>query len=135
MKDNIFVHNLRLNLDHEEDLAIHRALMNFRKDIYKSKSEYHKMRLYTGIYGENVGAQEIPGVIKKQNYISRETLQEILSDFKADIMKEISEMVISIFADKVFARIPVAMIETKSKQVEEELDDAVVEAACRYFGT
>ena len=60
MDDNIYVHNLRLNLNHDEELALHRALMNYNKDIYKSKSDYHKKRLYAGIFGERDYIEETP---------------------------------------------------------------------------
>ena len=40
MKDNIYCHNLRLNLDIQEQLNVHGFLMQFDKDKYKSKNAF-----------------------------------------------------------------------------------------------
>ena len=133
MKGNIYVHNLRLNLEHEEDMALHRALMNYNQEFYKSKSDYHKKRLYAGIFGERDFVEEIPGVIKQKTFVSMEELKEILSAFKAEIMKEISELVISLFKGKVFAHLPVGMFGANATKTSETVDDELETTACKYF--
>lgn len=133
MKGNIYVHNLRLNLEHEEDMALHRALMNYNQEFYKSKSDYHKKRLYAGIFGERDFVEEIPGVIKQKTFLSMEELKEILSAFKAEIMKEISELVISLFIGKVFAHLPVGMFGTNTTKTSETVDDELETTACKYY--
>lgn len=133
MKGNIYVHNLRLNLEHEEDMALHRALMNYNQEFYKSKSDYHKKRLYAGVFGERDFVEEIPGVVKQKTFVSMEELKEILSTFKAEIMKEISELVISLFIGKVFAHLPVAMIGADATKTSETVDDELETTACKYF--
>lgn len=133
MKDTIVVHNLRLNLAHEEEYAIYRALMNYNKDIYKSKSDFHKRRLYAEIYGERDYAEEDLGAIKQKNSVSMDELKEIMLNFKAEIMKEISEMVISLFMDKIFAHLPLEMVGSNAVKSEQEVDDEVEAAACKYF--
>ena len=133
MDDNIYVHNLRLNLNHEEELALHRALMNYNKDIYKSKSDYHKKRLYAGIFGESDFDEEVPGVVKQKTSVSMEELKEILLTFKAEIMKEISEMVITLFMGKIFAHLPLEMVGASAIKSEEEVEDELESVACKYF--
>ena len=133
MKGNIYIHNLRLNLEHEEDMALHRALMNYNQEFYKSKSDYHKKRLYAGIFGERDFVEEIPGVVKQKTFVSMEELKEILSAFKAEIMKEISELVISLFMGKVFAHLPVGMFGANATKTPETVDDELETTACRYF--
>ncbi|MBQ8627648.1 MAG: hypothetical protein IJ419_16020 [Agathobacter sp.] len=133
MKGNIYVHNLRLNLEHEEDMAFHRALMNYNQEFYKSKSDYHKKRLYAGIFGERDFVEEIPGVVKQKTFVSVEELKEILSAFKAEIMKEISEVVISLFMGKVFAHLPEGMFGANATKSSEEIEDEVEATACKYF--
>ena len=133
MDDNIYVHNLRLNLNHDEELALHRALMNYNKDIYKSKSDYHKKRLYAGIFGERDFAEEIPDVVKQKASVSMEELKEILSAFKAEIMKEISEMVITLFMGKIFAHLPLGMVGANAIKSDTEVDDELESVACKYF--
>lgn len=133
MKGNIYVHNLRLNLEHEEDMALHRALMNYNQEFYKSKSDYHKKRLYAGIFGERDFVEEIPGVVKQKTFVSMEELKEILSAFKAEIMKEISELVISLFMGKVFAHLPMGMFGANATKTSETVDDELETTACKYF--
>lgn len=133
MKGHIYVHNLRLNLEHEEDVALHRALMNYNQEFYKSKSDYHKKRLYAGIFGERDFVEEIPGVVKQKTFVSMEELKEILSAFKAEIMKEISELVISLFIGKVFAHLPVGMFGADATKSSEEIENEVEATVCKYF--
>lgn len=137
MKDNIVVHNLRLNLDHDEDLALHRALMDYNRNIYKSKSDYHKKRLYAGIFGERDYIEETPEDSEKKTFVSMEELKEILLTFKLEIMKEISEMVISIIMGKLFAYLPSGMgganVVTTREEIGDVVDDEVEATACKYF--
>ena len=137
MKYNIVVHNLRLNLNHEEDYALHRALMGYNRDIYKSKSEYHKKRLYAGIFGERDYVEDIPEDSEKKTFVSMEELKEILLTFKSEIMKEISEMIISIIMGKLLAHLPSRMVGANAVKTVEEIgetvDDEVEEVACKYF--
>ena len=133
MDDNIYVHNLRLNLNHDEELALHRALMNYNKDIYKSKSDYHKKRLYAGIFGERDYIEETPEDSEKKTFVSMEELKEILLTFKSEIMKEISEMVITLFMGKVFAHLPSGMVGADAIKSDAEVDDELESVACKYF--
>ena len=133
MKGNIYVHNLRLNLEHEEDMSLHRALMNYNQEAYRSKSDYHKKRLYAGIFGERDFVEEIPGVVKQKAFVSKEEVKEILSAFKAEIMKEISEMVITLFMGKIFAHLPLGVVGANAIKSDTEVDDELESVACKYF--
>ena len=133
MDDNIFVHNIRCNLDHEEDYELHKALMNFNQDIYKSKNDYIKKALRFAIYGDRDFEADSIGVAKRKTFVSTEELKGILSEFKAEIMKEISEMVISLFTGKIFAHLPLEMVGTNAVKSEEEVDDELEATACKYF--
>lgn len=133
MEDNIFVHNIRCNLDHEEDYELHKALMNFNQDIYKSKNDYIKKALRFAIYGDRDFEADSIGVAKRKTFVSTEELKGILSELKAEIMKEISEMVISLFTGKIFAHLPLEMVGTNAVKSEEEVDDELEATACKYF--
>ena len=133
MQDNIVVHNIRLNLTHEEDYAIHKALMNYNQDIYKSKNYYMKSLLRFAIYGERDYEADSTGVVRQKTLVSAQELKEILSEFKVQIMKEISEMVISIIMGKIFAQLPVGMVATNPVKSGEEVDDELATTACKYF--
>ena len=133
MRDNIIVHNIRLNLDCERDLAVHRALMNVRKDICKSKNEYIKKRLYGAIYGEKDHWEELSEDVEEKTSVSKEELKVILSEFKAEIMKEISEMVISLFMDKILSQLPLETLASGVTKATETVDDELEATACKYF--
>ena len=133
MDDNIFVHNIRCNLDHEEDYELHKALMNFEQDIYKSKNDYIKKALRFAIYGDRDFEVDSVGVAKRKTFVSEEALKEILAEFKAEIMKEISEMVISLFMDKILSQLPLETLASGVAKTIETLDDELEATACKYF--
>ena len=66
-----------------------------------------------------------------------EELKEILLTFKSEIMKEISEMIISIIMGKLLAHLPSRMVGANAVKTVEEIgetvDDEVEEVACKYF--
>lgn len=133
MEDNIFVHNIRCNLDHEEDYELHKALMNFNQDIYKSKNDYIKKALRFAIYGDRDFEADSIGVVKQKTFVSTEELKGILSEFRADIMKEISEMVISLFMGKIFNHLSLETLVTGTTKSTEIVDDELAVTACKYF--
>lgn len=133
MEDNIFVHNIRCNLDHEEDYELHKALMNFNQDIYKSKNDYIKKALRFAIYGDKDFEADSIGVAKQKTFVSTEELKGILSEFKTEIMKEISEMVISLFMGKIFNQLPLETLVTGATKSTEIVDDELAVTACKYF--
>ena len=133
MEDNIFVHNIRCNLDHEEDYELHKALMNFNQDIYKSKNDYIKKALRFAIYGDKDFEADSIGVAKQKTFVSTEELKGILSEFKAEIMKEISEMVISLFMGKIFNQLQLETLVTGATKSTEIVDDELAATACKYF--
>ena len=133
MEDNIFVHNIRCNLDHEEDYELHKALMNFNQDIYKSKNDYIKKALRFAIYGDKDFEADSIGVAKQKTFVSTEELKGILSEFKAEIMKEISEMVISLFMGKIFNQLQLETLVTGATKSTEIVDDELAVTACKYF--
>lgn len=133
MDDNIFVHNIRCNLDHEEDYELHKALMNFNQDIYKSKNDYIKKALRCAIYGDRDFEADSVGGAKRKTFVSTDELKGILSEFKAEIMKEISEMVISLFMGKIFAQVPLETLASGVTKTTETVDDELEATACKYF--
>ena len=133
MDDNIFVHNIRCNLDHEEDYELHKALMNFDQDIYKSKNDYIKKALRFAIYGDRAFEVDSVGVAKRKTFVATEELKVILSEFKAEIMKEISEMVISLYMGKILGQLPLETLASGVVKTTEMVDDELEATACKYF--
>lgn len=90
MKTNIFVHNLRLNLDHDEDLQLHGALMNFDENNYKSKNDYLKKMACDGIFGDANNRRRASKMIGDADFVTMDVLEQRLSKVVSDVLKELS---------------------------------------------
>ena len=88
MKQNIYQHNLRLNLNRQDDLELHRALMNFDSDEYKSKNDFLKIKALEAIRADDekksIGAELYP------EYVTDEALEQRLEKVVTDVLKELS---------------------------------------------
>lgn len=85
MKDNIYFHNLRLNLDVQEQLDIHGYLMNYDKKKYKSKNIFIMDVLKAGI-------EKLYGGLE-HSVLSEEQLKEmedrITERIRKDVLNEV----------------------------------------------
>lgn len=85
MKDNIYFHNLRLNLDVQEQLDIHGYLMNYDKKKYKSKNIFMMDVLKAGI-------EKLYGGLE-HSVLSEEQLKEmedrITKRIRKDVLNEV----------------------------------------------
>lgn len=90
MKSNIFVHNLRLNLDHDEDLQLHGALMNYDENSYKSKNDYLKRMASDGIFGNPDNRRRISKTVGDTEVVTMDILEQRLGKVVNDVLKELS---------------------------------------------
>lgn len=90
MKDNIYVHNLRLNLDRREERDLHCALMNFDKKSYKSKNQFMIKTMCDRIFGDAGDAQNTIGVVNGSAFVTREEMEQRLEIVVDDVLKELS---------------------------------------------
>ena len=90
MKQNIYQHNLRLNLNRQDDLELHRALMNFDKDKYRSKNDFLKRKLCESIFGNGDSQEQESNVLNTSEYVTKEELEQRIAKVVADVLKELS---------------------------------------------
>lgn len=90
MKSNIYVHNLRLNLDRREELELHRALMHFDKKLYKSKNQFMIKIMCEGIFGNTDDKQFVMDVTESTECVTRQELEQRLETVVGDVLKELS---------------------------------------------
>lgn len=66
-KEDIYQHNFRLNLNDPKQLKIHKKLLTFNKEVYKSKNDYIVKMMYEGIFGdENVLDEDLIGEMEER---------------------------------------------------------------------
>lgn len=90
MKQNIYQHNLRLNLNRRDDLELHRALMNFEQDKYKSKNDFLKQKLCESIFGNGDSQEQGTDVLNASEYVTKEELEQRIAKVVTDVLKELS---------------------------------------------
>ena len=90
MKENIYVHNLRLNLDRREELDLHCALMNFDKESYKSKNQFMIKTMCDRIFATADDMQNPIGVTNGSAFVTREEMEKRLEAVVDDVLKELS---------------------------------------------
>lgn len=90
MKQNIYQHNLRLNLNRQDDLDLHRALMNFDSNKYKSKNDFLKIKALEAIRVDNDEKKKGIGAGLYPEYVTGEELEQRLEKAVADVLKELS---------------------------------------------
>lgn len=98
MKSNIFVHNLRLNLDHDEDLQLHGALMNYDENSYKSKNDYLKKMASNGVFGNQDNRRRVSKAVGDAEVVTMDVLEQRLEKVVNDVLKELSVWFITSFA-------------------------------------
>ncbi len=109
--EDIYQHNLRLNLNNPKHLKIHKKLLGFNKEVYKSKNDYIVKMVYEGMFGDNA-------IMDK------------------DVMEELEERIIQ----KVTTRLLQTLINGGGMNVsistpekKEAIDEEVTSAALGYF--
>lgn len=90
MKSNIFVHNLRLNLDHDEDLQLHGALMNYDENSYKSKNDYLKKMASDGVFGNPDNRRRISKTAGEAEVVTMDILEQRIDKVVNEVLKELS---------------------------------------------
>ena len=132
-KNNIYQHNLRLNLDDEEHLKVHRYLMNANQKVYKSKNAYIIRAILEGAEKAN-NVTEGEDFVEK-SLLSDEQIKGLEERITKNLQKEILNEVLKVLMNMIVGQ-PSSMIQqVENTQVasEEEPDDALVDAALSYF--
>ncbi len=98
-KDNIVVHNLRLNLDNPQHQKINKVLQDLNPDIFKSKNRFvaDAVEIYIDSFEkEDLTKEESRKKAQRQEYISREDLEEIKNEIRHELLTEVRNEVIKL---------------------------------------
>ncbi len=98
-KDNIVVHNLRLNLDNPQHQKINKVLQDLNPDIFKSKNRFlvDAVEMYIDSFEkEDLTKEENRKKAQRQEYINREDLEEIKKEIRYELLTEVRNEVIKL---------------------------------------
>ena len=100
--ENIYQHNIRLNLDRAEHLMVHRYLMNADPKIFKSKNDFFIKAVLAGaasvskgILPEVIEEVEVKLTEKQLDSISHKVVDLMKMEVMNEVMKTLLSMVVS----------------------------------------
>lgn len=129
MKDNIYFHNLRLNLDVQEQLDIHGYLMNYDKKKYKSKNIFIMDVLKAGIEKLYGGLEH--SVLTEQQL--KEMEDRITERIRKDVLNEVLKTLLGMAVKPGAMPIYQAQNEEQKDTQEESIDTGLATVALGYF--
>ena len=132
-KSNIYQHNLRLNLDDERHLKVHRYLMNINEDVYKSKNAYIIRAILEGAEKANSVTED--GEYVEKGLLTDEQIKELEERITKNLKKEVLNEVLKVLLNMIVSQPSNVLQQAGQIQSvkEEEPDDALVDAALSYF--
>ncbi len=132
-KSNIYQHNLRLNLDDERHLKVHRYLMNINEDVYKSKNAYIIRAILEGAEKANSVTED--GEYVEKGLLTDEQIKELEERITKNLKKEVLNEVLKVLLNMIVSQPSNVLQQVGQIQSvkEEEPDDALVDAALSYF--
>lgn len=108
---DLYQHNMRLNLNNPKHLKIHRKLLHFNKEVYKSKNDYIIKMLYEGMFGEDESMDK-----------------DFLSEIEERIVQRVTANLLRSLIGENGIKVPFDSTENKMG-----IDDEVADAAMGYF--
>ena len=132
-KSNIYQHNLRLNLDDERHLKVHRYLMNINEDVYKSKNAYIIRAILEGAEKANSVTED--GEYVEKGLLTDEQIKELEERITKNLKNEVLNEVLKVLLNMIVSQPSNVLQQVGQIQSvkEEEPDDALVDAALSYF--
>ncbi|MBP3665006.1 MAG: hypothetical protein J6J03_07590 [Tyzzerella sp.] len=130
--DNIYQHNLRLNLDKKEHLQAHRYLMNADMKKYGSRNEYLVQAILLGAVELNKpeGARmSAPKLVFSQEQMN-ELANKVVEQMKADVLNEVLKTLLSMLVIN-----PSGMMQQtqQNSETDNTVEDYLADAALDYF--
>lgn len=130
--DNVYQHNLRLNLDKKEHLQAHRYLMNADMKKYGSRNEYIVQAILAGApelkIPEGTRKSDIPLVLSQEQM--NELVGKVVEHMKADVLNEVLKTLLSMIVTN-----PSGLIQStpQSSETDTSVEDYLADAAMDYF--
>ena len=129
MKENIYFHNLRLNLDVQEQLDIHGYLMNYDKKKYKSKNVYIMDLLKAGI--EKLHGDTELSFLSEQQLKAME--DRITERIRKDVLNEVLKTLLNMSARPSVVPVYREQNEEQVETQEERINTGMATAALGFF--
>ena len=129
MKDNIYCHNLRLNLDVQEQLDVHGHLMTFDKEKYKSKNAYMIEVIKAGV--EKLNDDFVQSVLTDKQMQQLE--DRIVERIRKDVLNEVLKTLLGMSARPGVVSVYREQNEGQEETQEETIDAGLAAVAWDYF--
>ena len=132
--DNIYQHNLRLNLDKKEHLEAHRYLMQADTKRFGSKNEYVVQAILKG--AERLEHPEREHESNQQFNLNEEQLDaiatKVIETMKAEILNEVLKTLLGMIVSNPTSLTQPVPIQ-KPQDIDSLVDDYIAESAMDYF--
>ena len=131
--ENIYQHNIRLNLERPDHLTVHRYLMNADPTIFKSKNDFLIKAILAG--AESVSKGNLPEEVEEVEVKLTEKQLENVSRKVVDLMKTevMNEVRKTLLGMVVSNPVNFAMQPQTQKDTESIVEDYLADAAMDYF--
>lgn len=129
--ENIYQHNIRLNLNKEDHLLVHRYLMNADPKEFKSKNDFLIRAVLAGApsvcQGETVKAEEVE--VKLSEEQMKELSLKVVDLLKVEVINEVMKSLLGMIVTR-----PEPQPHTVQKEdFTDEVEDYIAESAMDYF--
>ena len=132
--DNVYQHNLRLNLDKKEHLQAHRYLMNVDTKRFDSKNEFIVQAILKG--AERLNQPDDTSIAEINMTLSEEQMGKIASTvvetMKAEVLNEVLKTLLSMVVSNPNNMNQQTHVPTQ-KDTESVVEDYLADAAMDYF--
>lgn len=125
MKDNIYCHNLRLNLNIPEHLEVHGHLMNYDQSQFKSMNAYIIEAIRVGAEKVDCGGEASPTLSEAQ---LKELEDRVTERIQKDVLNEVLKTLLGAMAKP--GMVPIYQ---EKAEPEEEMDAELADLALDYF--
>lgn len=132
--DNVYQHNLRLNLDKKEHLQAHRYLMNVDTKRFDSKNEYIVQAIIKGAERLNQPDDNMRAEINTT--LTEEQMEKIASKvvdiMKAEVLNEVLKTLLGMVVSNPSNMNQPTQVPTQ-KDMDSLVEDYIAESALDYF--
>ena len=132
MRNNIYKHVVRLNLDIPEHMKLHHYLMNLDPKKVKSKNEF-----MINVLIDSIDQQKDRAERRKNDSLCEESLKEKIEEIKKEITRDVTNEILKTLLNMVVSKVGISP-SAESLPVNEDddvddVDEALADAAYGYF--
>ncbi len=129
MKENVYQHNLRLNLDIPEHMRVHQLLLNTDTNRFKSKNAYMVDVILAGAEKMEQEALDSTSLFLNERQM-QELENRITEQIKKDIFGDVLKTLLGMAVTNSGAAVE---LPTEDAAYQEDVDDELADLALDYF--